>query len=287
MWAEEQIYDADFVLLVSSAQYAANACKSPLGGDDLTWELWHSFPDDMKYQLQYYQLDEKNGKKHKLPYTWWDWHFMIQDMKSGHAEPQKFIPVGFVPYSTASPYIPSFIKGASYYNLSFNDDFEGLIRSMRTQFRVRNPRTGIFISYSHKDEKWLNELIMHLAFLKQQGVDIWTDREIMAGKRWREEIEAALTTARVAVLLVSPAFLQSPFIQNNEFPSLLHAASSEGLDIFWIPIEPSSYLHYEINDFQAAHPPSQPLSTQKKATRDQSFVTIASKLAQIIGFRKP
>jgi hypothetical protein len=79
-WAGEQIKDADFVLLVCSAEYAVNVCKSPFGGD-LTWEQWHALSDDLKFRLQEYQMDEQTGKKDKLPYAWWDWHFMIQDME--------------------------------------------------------------------------------------------------------------------------------------------------------------------------------------------------------------
>jgi TIR domain len=148
MWAEEQIRDSDFVLLVCTAQYAANVCKSPLGGD-LTWEQWHAMPDDWRFKLQEYQMDETTGKKDKVPYVWWDWHFMIQEMESGRVEPQKFIPAGFGPYSFVSRHVPLFIKGASYYNLDSNEDFDGLLRSIRTQFRARHPRKGIFVSYSH------------------------------------------------------------------------------------------------------------------------------------------
>jgi hypothetical protein len=286
MWAEEQVRDGDFVLLVCSAQYAANVCKSPLGGD-LTWEQWRSMPEDWKFKLQKFQMDETEGKKDKIPYAWWDWHFMIQDIESGRAERQKFIPVGFGPYSSISQYVPPFIKGATYYNLTLSEELDGLLQSIRTEFRILHPRAGVFISYSHKDEKWLNSLVEHLAFLTQQGVAIWTDREIEPGDRWREEIEDALATARVAVLLVTPAFLASPFIQNNELPTLLRAASSEGLVIFWIPVEPSSYNQYDIRDFQAAITASKPLSQLKRAQRDQAFVSIASKLAQRLGVNRP
>src|SRR5262249_22845059 len=213
---------------------------------------------------------------------------MIRELESGRAERQKFIPVGFSPYSSISQYVPSFIKGETYYNLDSNEDFDGLLRNIRMQFRIRHPRAGIFISYSHLDDKWLNLLFRHLAFLQQQGVEIWTDREIDPGDRWRAEIEDALATARVAVLLVTPAFLASPFIQNNELPALLRAAESEGLVIFWIPVEPSSYKQYEISDFQAAHtPPDKALSTLPSAKRNEALVAIASKLAQRLGIREP
>ena len=121
LWAGAQIQEADSVLLMCSAQYSATVCKSPLWDDstgqqwpdvpdelkfkfqepDLRCEHWRAMPDDLKFKLQEYQLDESKGKKNKVPYTWWDWHFMIQDMESGRAEKQKFIPVGFMPYSSS------------------------------------------------------------------------------------------------------------------------------------------------------------------------------------------
>ena len=126
-----------------TAQYAATVCKSPLWDDStkrqwpdapydlkfklqqpcLIWEHWQTLPDDLKFKLQEYQMDEdkSKGKKNKIPYTWWDWHFMIQDMESGRAESQKFIPVGFGPYS--SQHVPNFIKGECYYNLDSGRGF--------------------------------------------------------------------------------------------------------------------------------------------------------------------
>lgn len=129
-------------------------------------------------------------------------------------------------------------------------------------------------------------LLQHLAFLKQKGVYIWTDLEIETGEQWYEEIKSALWIARVAVLLVTPAFLDSSFIQKHELPPLLNAAKSEGLTIFWIPVEPSSYDHYEISNFQAAYSPNEPLYSLKGAKRNQALVEIASKLAKALGISK-
>jgi hypothetical protein len=58
----------------------------------------------------------------------------------------------------------------------------------------------IFISYSHKDEKWKDLITAHLSVL---GVEIWHDRKIELGASWSAEIEAALKRAKIAVCLVS------------------------------------------------------------------------------------
>src|SRR5262249_52328226 len=151
----------------------------------------HSMPEDMKYELQRFQNDEP-PKKDKLPYTWWDWQFMIQEIESGRAERAKFVPAGFGNYSSASEYVPAFVKGAAYYNLASEDEFASLLRSLQTQFRARNPRQGVFISYSHKDQHWFDLVHKRLQLLEQRGVRIWTDQSIEPGEKWDVAIQDAL-----------------------------------------------------------------------------------------------
>ncbi|MCP5103547.1 MAG: toll/interleukin-1 receptor domain-containing protein [bacterium] len=77
----------------------------------------------------------------------------------------------------------------------------------------------VFISYSHKDEAWKERVVKHLDVLKMQGnIDAWDDRRIKAGEKWFQEIEKTLKEADAAVLLISPDFLTSAFILNQEVP---------------------------------------------------------------------
>ena len=71
----------------------------------------------------------------------------------------------------------------------------------------------IFISYSHKDEAWKDRLVSHLGVLAKQGtLEVWDDRRIAAGDDWQTEIEQAIETCHIAVLLISADFLASDFI---------------------------------------------------------------------------
>jgi tetratricopeptide (TPR) repeat protein len=140
----------------------------------------------------------------------------------------------------------------------------------------------IFISYSHKDRKFLDEMKTMLAPAIRQGlVDLWDDTKIATGAKWRDEIAGALRSASVGVLLVSDHFLESEFIAKNELPPLLDAARNEGLIVFWIHVSPCLYEQTEIATYQAAHDVSQPLAELPKVRRKKILRDICAELIQI------
>src|SRR5205809_3735810 len=96
-------------------------------------------------------------------------------------------------------------------------------------------RTKVFISYSHVDEKWLKRLLVYLKPLERAGItDVWVDTRIDPGKKWLEEIRAALAVTKVAILLVSIDFINSEFIATQEVPPLLKATEEEGVLILQV-----------------------------------------------------
>src|SRR4051794_10370936 len=97
--------------------------------------------------------------------------------------------------------------------------------------------TKLFVSYSHRDKRWLEELRTHLTPLVREAlIDAWDDTRIAPGAKWQEEIRAALAAADVGVLLVTPQFLASGFIAKNELPPLL-----AGTTVFWIAVSQCNY----------------------------------------------
>ena len=138
-------------------------------------------------------------------------------------------------------------------------------------------RTKIFISYSHKDVRWLDRLHVHLKHLERSNeITGWDDTLIKPGEKWREAIRSGLEDAKVAVLLISADFLASDFINSNELPSLLASAESEGVVIFPILVSPSRFEETtDLSMFQAVNPPSHPLNAMTKTKREAVFVRVS------------
>jgi len=142
---------------------------------------------------------------------------------------------------------------------------------------VQPERRQLFISYSHRDGEWVERLRRMIKPLEQRyGLERWDDSRIQAGGLWRQEIEQALASASVALLLVSADFLASDFVASRELPPLFRAAKEKGLRILWVPLRPSLWKHIpEIEQYQAVIPPGRTLAEMAEVEQERAFVQIA------------
>lgn len=95
------------------------------------------------------------------------------------------------------------------------------------QLNTNMAAVKVFISYSHKDIRFKEELVIRLKPLKAQKlIEPWTDNEILPGSLFKKEIVDAIENADVIILLVSPDFLSSDFIMNIELVKALTCIKS-------------------------------------------------------------
>ena len=123
-------------------------------------------------------------------------------------------------------------------------------------------RDSIFISYSREDSRWADRFEEMLA---TQGDHLRYFRDtsekgerIVEGDDWRSRLQAEISRARVALLLVSPRFFSSGFVTRRELPWLLQARS-QGLSLKWVKLEPTllpSEFEDDLTRLQAFKPKS-------------------------------
>ena len=149
-------------------------------------------------------------------------------------------------------------------------------------------RRELFISYSHRDLKWLEQLRTHLKPLERNyNLERWDDSRIKPGDKWLVEIEQALARAAVALLLVSPDFVASDFIDRKEMPSLLDAARNQGLEILWVPLRPISLkLFPQIEQYQAVFSPERTLADMTDVEQDRALAKISETILETIDNKK-
>jgi ubiquinone/menaquinone biosynthesis C-methylase UbiE len=147
-------------------------------------------------------------------------------------------------------------------------------------------RDQVFISYSHQDREWLKRLQVFLTPAFRSGrLKLWDDTNLRIGDSWRAEIQAAIARARVAILLVSPNFLASQFIADDEFPRILEAARRDGLTIVWLLLSSAPYemaaVGQVIREIQCAHPVDKPLDMLGEPERNLIFTNFVRQLVDM------
>lgn len=137
----------------------------------------------------------------------------------------------------------------------------------------------IFISYSHKDETFKDELVTMLAGLRRRGiVDAWEDRRIESGDEWNKSIQDAMNNCDLALLLVSADYLASSFIQEAEQPKLLQRREEMQLRVIPIIVRPCTWQSEPVlKELQALPKDGKPIITfsETNGDRDQVWTEIA------------
>jgi hypothetical protein len=152
----------------------------------------------------------------------------------------------------------------------------------RTQLKDELIRDQVFICYSHKDKKLLDELQIHLKpYIRNRSITAWSDKKIESGSKWFPEIKMALARTRVAVLLVTPNLIASDFIHEHELKPLLKEAEKGEVQIIWIPVRACSYKETMLKDYHAAIDPEKPLASMK-TERDKAWITICEEIKKAV-----
>jgi hypothetical protein len=146
----------------------------------------------------------------------------------------------------------------------------------------------IFVSYSHRDKRYVDQMLTHLKPLSRGSgaVDLWSDTRLKMGDDWREVIRSSIENCDVAILMVSAQFLASDFIINNELKPLYDRHKATGIHILCVPI---SYCAIDSDDmlstFQSLPAPDKPIKSLSSPNRDLAFEAIRKRLAELANLK--
>jgi hypothetical protein len=155
-------------------------------------------------------------------------------------------------------------------------------------------RSGVLIAYSHRDRDLLGELQVHLKPLQKAWMlDLWDDLRLDPGPRGATELQRAVEATRVAVLLVSPAFLSSTFVAGHALPALLagqvHPRAAvmcvylrPALDVFaesrFVDPTTGAERSVQITSFRGLNDPLSPLAALERAARHEVLQAAAAEI---------
>jgi len=132
----------------------------------------------------------------------------------------------------------------------------------------------IFISYSHEDKKWIEQLSFYLKQLQHKGISFWYDKKIRTGDIWPLEIQTAIESSHMIICLISNSFLASDFIRTKEIPCI-QKRQQEGITVFPILLEDCMWQVVDwLKDIQMFSTNGKPLESLYKKDLKKKFMEI-------------
>ena len=119
----------------------------------------------------------------------------------------------------------------------------------------------VFFSYSHRDKSFRDELEVHLAMLKRQGIiGTWHDRRIGPGTDMDRSISEHLESADIVLLLVSPYFLDSEYCYDIEMDRAMQRHELGEARVIPVILEPCDWQRAPFGRLRATPTDGKPIA---------------------------
>ncbi len=139
----------------------------------------------------------------------------------------------------------------------------------------------IFISYAHKDDDLKKQFETHLSGLVRQNlIDIWTDRQVAIGDKWDEKIKNKLITSDIVIFLISSDFLASEYINEVEIKETIERHRRNEVLLAPIFLRPCDFESSILSEFQGVPRDSKFITTWTDI--DSAFLDVVKELKKLI-----
>lgn len=139
----------------------------------------------------------------------------------------------------------------------------------------------VFVSYSHKDAIFMEQLEIHLAMMKRRGaIGTWSDRMIRPSEDWKGHIDLALEQAEIVLMLVSADFCASDYCWDVEMKRALERHANGDARVVPIAIRPCDWTGAPFSSIQGLPSNLRPVSLWPD--RDAAWLDVVSGIAKLL-----
>jgi small GTP-binding protein len=122
----------------------------------------------------------------------------------------------------------------------------GKIEQLTKMKPMGNRKKRVFVSYARKmDSDYVNTFIEGIKQHTAKEWDIFYDEDIDIGEKWDERLQAEVDKADFAILLLSPPFFNSEYIEEHEFKHFLKRFDQSNFKFFSIVLADCDYQQWE------------------------------------------
>lgn len=141
--------------------------------------------------------------------------------------------------------------------------------------------SSLFFSYSHVDEGLRDQLEIHLAMLKRQGIiETWHDRRIVAGDELDAAIGEHVENDDIILLLVSPDFLASRYCYDVEMTRAMDRHVAGEAIVIPVILRPSDWHTAPFGKLMATPRDGRPVT--QCPDRDVAFLEIVKAIREAV-----
>ena len=139
---------------------------------------------------------------------------------------------------------------------------------------------SVFVSYTHADEAFKNDLLKHLEPLRRQNlIDAWHDRKLKPGEEWDKVISTNLETADIILLLVSIDFINSKYCYDVELECALERHQSNQARVIPVILRTCMWQQTPFASLQAL--PKDARAVSLWPDRDEAYLNVAEGIRQV------
>jgi hypothetical protein len=131
-------------------------------------------------------------------------------------------------------------------------------------------------------------LMPHLEVLQNEGrIEIFNHDALPPGALWQQEEQFNIERTAAAILLISPKYLVSKDIMDDQLPRLLEQAQKRGTAILPLLVEPSMFHHLpKLACFKPFNPMSRTLIQMRTAELREFLLSVAETVEEVIRRRR-